>query len=869
MKKTIHEDLEIIKRGLDINSDSNPTNILWDILRMDTIGTDNRIYFEHIYIKNPYITEKAELFLKSLEYGTCPFSLIHGYSKNGKTTFLQYIRYLNNQKEDENKSRLLIIPFNFERDTAKDYIDKIRLFWKDEFRFHNRYIVDDLCDFIDFYNFYNDFILNLKHEIDNSDEESDNRTNELLSYFENFCEREMYNLSHFMQNKKEHINDYNNLKSLKIEFQDYLDEHINYNNVGDLFSLLILFKLFKKRYSLFYKKNKKHKIIFLLDNMDDYLKNNDLLFLQYPQVRLSVFIYHLTQKPIIGRIFNTCLKEYIEIGSHDTISDWSFSFRNNFNVCYAFRSANFLAFSNLIKEAKKDISVSQEKYYPQCMIDVNYYRINSTSFTSEILDRRMKFAEVLFSELKISELPQGFQSLKILATIDSSMDKVDYSQDEIIDAKSIFSLWNGDKKAFFESLISHWVKVSEEFYSYEESIINCSKHNFVDSQYLLKGVYIYLFLFLLDKTSDFNNFLKIIYIYRKTHRTAKSITRFMLNYIINKSEQNIKPRSIDEIESKGAGLLDLLKKINDYVYLINTTNSAEIYSFENIESFFKDSYSDKIDFFAHLFTIYKTQIINNNGQEANSILYNLDKELEEFQNYDNHTNLCHLNEIRIFNNHNSAFLSNYLISHFELSSFCLSHDETEMILSIQKPLLFSIEKKGKVKEIKKASDFELYDIIEKVYENTELTITTIVNFYIKNLIIQYPPHKFLKDELLTLTNKDSQLGDFQFRLIVHRHISYLESFRHGIVTDSIASLDIDKKKIVNEYITKIILKYIKLYETNFYNIKNALDKNIYNPPTILDTSYDILVNKYRPLAKKVLSDNENGLFNTVITKINS
>ena len=80
MQKKIHKDLEVIKKGLDIDSSSKPVNILWDILRMDTIGTDNRIYFEHIYVKNPYIIEKANSLLEALRYGACPFNLIHGYS---------------------------------------------------------------------------------------------------------------------------------------------------------------------------------------------------------------------------------------------------------------------------------------------------------------------------------------------------------------------------------------------------------------------------------------------------------------------------------------------------------------------------------------------------------------------------------------------------------------------------------------------------------------------------------------------------------------------------------------------------------------------------------------------------------------------
>ncbi|MEA3496907.1 MAG: hypothetical protein U9R42_12855, partial [Bacteroidota bacterium] len=647
----------------------------------------------------------------------------------------------------------------------------------------------------------------------------------------------------------------------KLLIRDKMQDIITDDNVSDLLSLLFLFKIYKDRYRIFYSKKKQRKFIFLLDNLDDYLKNDDINFYQYPQFYLSKFVIQVAKEPIVSSTFSDTLKKFLQV-SEDEIFDWNFSFQRNFSLGYALRTSNFLAFSSIQKELLYNISDSQEKYTPQCMIDINYFRMNSTNFTSEILNKRLVFTNELFNILNI-ELPKGYQFLMLLTQIDSYKSLEDKT-------RSIFSLWNGDKKALFDSLIEQWfLLISDDYLSFENEMINCYEANHHNNKYLLKGIYIYLFLSLLEKnTKAKNKLLNIIFKYRRENKKGKSIRRFMLNYVINESEDKDKPLFIKDIVSKGVGLFDLLNSTNNFISKINKKEGKQIYSNDSIKDFITDSYTEKIDYFAQLLTIYKSQIIDINGKEANTLYYNLEKELDDFHTKSFEENNKTLNKIRLFNNNNAAFISGELMSNFELFSFSLSHDESHKNLSIIKPLFFSVKRKENVENISNIADFELFEIIEKVYENVDDSINKVVDFYIRNLINTFPPSKFIRNKFLSLFDKELKIGDFQFRLIIRRHISYLDGFRLSVLDDSIFSLSLSHKKMINVYITNIIIKYIDLYKNNYFKIFNYLSrKSIYNKEhTILDSNYNVL-ERYRINARKVLLDNEKDIFDRIIDKI--
>jgi hypothetical protein len=856
MDEKIIKDLPRLKKALNINELSVPLRVLFDILGMDTTGMSNELFFEYLYVKHDYLNGKARLFLSALNTPTCLFNLIHGYSKNGKSTFLQYVRYINNIEDKKGNSRIIFIPFNFELGSNENYLEKVKLFWFSELCGvkPNK----DIEEFIAFYHFYKEFVDDLKSEVFENDGAVAKNDNEILSYFDHFSSHVFFKMFSFLKTIPNIGDDLISYEKYKNQLKDELNTLISIENCGEIFSLLFLFRIFQQRYKLFYQKNHPQKLIFILDNIDDYLREKDILFLQYPQIQISTFVYNLTRKPIISSIFSDRLKKSIETETKN-IGNWSFSFTSCINIVYTFRTSNFLAFSNIINEAKKRISQSQEKYFPECMLDVNFFTINTINLTDQILSYRLNFAKRLFNHINLP-IPKGFYFLETLSTIAKST-----SQDEgSVRNIDLFCLWNGDKKAFIESLIANQVSADKNYFQYEDIIKNCNEKQFTHSKYLLKGTYIYFFLFLFSNSSSLNHLLKTIYAYRRSQKLAKSLRRFLLNYIINVSENSIKPNVIKDIENRGTGLLDLLIEIKSFVTKVNLKAKTELYSFKDVDDFFKDTYTDKIDFFAQFFTIYKSQILRRNKDELNRIYYNLDKELRRFSLAKDYKKIDDLNQIRIFNNHNVSYLATTLISHFELFSFCLSHDESYKTISIQKPLIFCLGRKNNSEAINNIEDFEFYDIIKKVLENVKLIVDSMVSFYVKYLN-DIPPHKFIEDKFLTLFNKEKNIGDFQFRLIIRRHITYLEGFRQSIITDSILNFDVEIKKMINKYLINVILEYIDLYLDKYHLIKDSFRNFSYQPDTILDKNYTILLS-YQSKARKALIDNDEGIFNIVIAE---
>lgn len=854
MEDKFIKDLPRIKKALNINELSMPIRVLFDILIMDTTGMSNELFFEYLYVKHDYLNNKARLFLSALNTPTCLFNLIHGYSKNGKSTFLQYVRYINNIEDKRGNSRIIFIPFNFELGSNENYLEKVKLFWFSELCGSKP--DKDIEEFIAFYHFYKEFVDDLKTEVLENDGAVAKNDNEILTFFDHFCSDVFFKLYSFLKTIPSIVDDLISYEKYKNQLKDELNTLISISNCGEIFSLLILFRIFQQRYKLFFQKSHPQKLIFILDNIDDYLHEKDILFLQYPQIQISTFVYNLTRKPIISSIFSDRLKKTINTDIKN-IGKWSFSFTSCINIVYTFRTSNFLAFSNIINEAKKRISQSQEKYFPECMLDVNFFTINSINFTDQILSHRLHFAKRLFNHLNIP-IPRGFYFLETLSSIAKSS-----SQDEGgIRNTDLFCLWNGDKKAFIESLIINQVSADRNYFQYEDIIRNCNEKHFAFSKYLLKGTYIYFFLFLFSNSNSLNHLLKTIYAYRRSQKLAKSLRRFLLNYIINTSENSKKPYIIKEIDNRGTGLLDLLIEINNFILKVNLKAKVGLYTFKDVENFFRDTYTDKIDFFAQFFTIYKTQIIRRNKNELNRIYYNLDKELKKFSLAKDYKKLADLNQIRVFNNHNASYLATTLISHFELFSFCLSHDEEYKTIHIQKPLIFCLGKKETANTLSNIEDYEFYDVIMRVLENVKIIIDSMVSFYVKYLN-DIPPHRFIEDKFLTLFNKEKNIGDFQFRLIIRRHITYLEGFRQSIITDAVSNFDIDIKMKVNKFIINVILEYIDLYLDKYHLIKDSFRNFSYQPETILDKNYTILLS-YQSKARKALEDNDEGVFNIVI-----
>jgi hypothetical protein len=857
------DDLILILKKLNLTPQSYPAVILTKILTANVENDINpQLFFKYFYSSIDSIKNEAIKYIDSINRNSCPFQVIHGYSKNGKTTFLHYIQYANNNNYFSNKYyKYSIISFDFEKYTGSNYVDKIIDCFLNEFDYSDIKKLE--AGFFLFENFIKFF-----RKFSNKLYSSNNQYYELVNFFEGFCKyliNSMENIINLFRKDKE--KQFNNIRGYIKNMLENKNVDIQ-NNCGDIIGLLILYKIFLKRYDYFTKSNLIKKYIILLDNIDDYLENKDFIFLQHPQIKLSSFIYKFIKNSTITSIFSECLKE----GIYNPFGD--FSFVENINITYVFRTANFFAFSNLIKDSLKDISNSYERNFPKCLLSQRYFKFNSIKYTNKIIKKRLNIFDQVMDKFTNISPPNGYKFLRTLTDeFKYYVHDSDYS-----DRKSIFSLWNGDYKIFWDSIFNEWPNLEEDFFPYESLIEKSLAKDFYANKFLLKGVFIYLFLYLFEKYEELEGMINIIYYYRRYYKKEKNIRRFILNYVINVSERNGHPKSISEIREKGIGLFDLLEDISDFIDKINNLshsvemNEGDLYNFEYVKSFFNDTYNKKLDFGIHLFTIYKSQILSKNKETFYTNYYNLERELNKYKKYRDlgKSYRCKdLNNIRIYNNDNAAFLSSYLMSHFELYSFCCSHDTEEgkrtPPLRFKKPLLFSIKRIGEYKDNLKEPSFEFVEIINNVYENTYESVNGMVKFYLNYLSKEYPPEKFIKNDYFSVLERKKskeELGDFQFRVHISRHITYLESFRRGLMDEVLFQFkDKKEKALVNIFIAKIIGKYIKLFNDNYDLIQKSPSKIPKNHK--LTDTYNSFTNLSKKI--KIISDSNGFRFDVAIT----
>ena len=826
------EDINKIKRQLCIDKNIIPSTVFQNIMKMNVDGMSNEMFFKYLYVTDSYIENKTYEFLRSIDESKCIFHLIDGFSKNGKTNFVQYARYINNQNigiVKEKKYRFIIISFDFEKGGIDSYKDKVCRLFIDRFIFED---IDSYKDTIKnlelFLHFYNN--INIK-----INEEMDNINNETATYFKEFCIKLFGYIDNLIID--EGYGNKGDYKNTKKKFSKLIKSTIDDNNCGDYFSFIILYEIFTRRYRIFSDKLFPQKLIFILDNLDDYLNDKDILFFQQPQIQLSVFINHLTNNPIISTLFSECLKEEMETNKR---VDWNFSFQDRLNIVYIFRTANFFVFSNIIQEGISKTSQSGERHYPRCLLEREFIDIKTIVNTKDIIKKRINFFEDIANEFNF-EIPQGYYFIKLLAEDYYS----DREEDPKKDSKNIFRIWNGEKKYFWDSIFENWDKIKTDFFQYEDILKRASENSFFADNFLIKGVYIYFFLKLFEYNGTLKkSVLKTIYSYKDSHHKGyKNIRRFLLNYIINKSEESGIPKTMIELSDKGVGLYDLLSEVTDFIKDIESySDKNPIYNFNEIKDFFNDIYNNKIDFFGHLLTIYKSQIIEINGINVSTIYYDLTNEIYEFEK---NKNAKELNKVRIYNNDSATYLSLYLLSYFELYSFTLSNN---------KPLLFTINKKNHKIKATKPMDFEFYDIIEKVMKEIKISVNKMVDFYLSHLVNKYPVHDFITNPFFSVLIDG--IGSCQFRLHISRHITYIESFRRGIVEDILVNLENDEKAIANLYLTQKIKQYIVLYQKNYNKIKNSEDVNLNNFLNkdcnhALHKTYEIS-EEYKKIVKKII-----------------
>lgn len=821
MSKIIDDDFS--KLFDEIGGKSDLTYVLKNILKVDSLNCDSDFFFKYFFTSHDSILEQEKKFIYLLRSTNQQFHVVHGYSKNGKSTFIRNtIRKFNSHEFEEvegfNFKSIQSIYYDYQDLGAGDFIEKIKEQISNTFLCNNTHFQREknisLVDFCSVLNKFKDFL------------NSDVIYTPELNLINKYTDEVILKLTEFERKSRAVLNT-GDILLVRNLFNITITKDINIENVDRYFVFKVLYDISQILKNNIYQSHP-DKIVVILDNIDEYLRNNDFEYLKHPQVNIFTFFSTLTLKHRISVFF---IKSVIEIYSQPNSENgiYPFNFQSQLCFVYVFRTANFLAFAHLMKDIFLKASTPGEAYLPDGMLRNNYIRYSTIQFTDKIIVQRLNRYFELCQHLG-AQPPKGYKFLRAMA-IQFNYDK----EDDSIHKKyrNIFNLWNGDKVMLFTYINDNWDFISNKYFLYENCIEDVSSLDSKYSTYIIKGVYIHLFLDLFEKNENFRTLLThILYSFNDEidENRGKNIRRLILNIVINESEKQKRiytqdnDNSISKILEKGIGLYDLLSQIQDYIRKFETIPGH--YSKTDVVNFFKDICdTTKIDFFAQLISIYKNQISKeelNNTSYTN--FYNLNKEISRFYT-EGDKSKDDLNKIRVFNNNNAAYITSSLLSNFEYFSFIQKKNN--------KPLVISVNRIDNLKIADKIEQFEFYDIIEDVVKCATNTINIMVNFYIKNIIDFYVPSTFVRSNLFSVlmdynkkdmpVNESLYIGNFHFRMIVARHFTYIECFRQAILSpQNIYKLADAEKKMVNGYLLSVLKRYNSLYLEKYEDILSKL-----------------------------------------------
>lgn len=807
------DDISKLKIDLGINGDDTET--LQNVLKVDS--TNCKLFYKYFHVSDESIKKKSAKLIELLSSRNKMFHVLHGYSKNGKTTFIRNTIYeYNNKILPENQRKHIdvfsLVGFDFQDLKHGDFLTKIKEILKNTF----------ICNSIEqqrkknkelecYVSFLNKFEDNLRA----------NRLDAIANSISDSFDEISSGVESYLSESSEFL-DKGEIRNVKLKFKEIFDKNVTNDTVANYFIFFVLYEIVKRKELILFEKER-YKFVFILDNIDDYLKNNDFEFLKHPQILLSSFFYKLSQIPAVGNIFFSSLASSYK--SDRKLIHKIFSFSSQLSFLYVFRTANFLAFAHILKNLIDNEATSAIKHYPTSILDNDYIRFSTIGNTSMIIEKRMARFHELTTLIDELEIPDGYIFLKYMSENFSSAKLDDNIRDKY---RNIYNIWNGDKMALWDSIIESWSKKMEIKYFHSEHVIGSISNKLKeckDRNYVLKGVYVHFFLDLLNNKSNFHKVMEqILFSFRDsyTEKKVKNIRRIILNAITNYSEQNKKFHDLNEskpissVEVSGIGLYNLLEIISNF---IKKVSNKDFYEFEEIKSFFKDlCETEKMDHFAQLFSIYKNPIEEELKREKYVNYYNINNEIERFQN-EGLKCKDELNRIRLFNNNSSVYLTCSLLSNFEYFSFVSIENSS--------PLLYQIKRKANIKKATAENEFIFYDTIEKVFKDVKISVDALVDFYVESIQSNWEPKDFVQSKLFSVLmppkySEDSNIieGNFQFKLIIARHFTYIEGFRQIALSNEkdILLLDNNERTIINKYLLSVLNKYCDLFIANYNKI---------------------------------------------------
>ncbi|MCD4846622.1 MAG: hypothetical protein K8R76_00350 [Candidatus Aegiribacteria sp.] len=785
MKPITALDVKKIVNTFDINPSLHSEDLLKNIISSERRHFGNHLFFEYVFYKDPYIENKANTLIREIVQNNKLIYVVHGYSKNGKSTFINYV--CNKSGKPGSQKTLIPLIIDFEKYSEDTYSQRVKYLLLSEFPCTNKESIKNtnriLTDFLDRYDSFLTSLSKISSDI-----------NPRMYYFQDFCKEIRSMLRNFIATSGKFMGSYD-------EYYAELKERINAIDAiesAHTFGFYVFYLFYKNRV---YLQDYNNTILLVLDNIDDCMHKDDMNFLDKPQFAITRFIKELLNHSEISRLL---LKSFLP----SSLDQKYYSLQNRIKIVYVLRTANMFVYAWYIDHKKASDSTSSNIYNA---MGERLLRYTVMDQTRGILESKLEFYNALLGHRDIKfikvERPAGFRMIKYLAL------ELKYS-DDLTPVHEIFRLWNGSKRQITKAIGDNWTGIKDKYMSGEDQLEGLVESDFNRRFILIRGYYLHLFMTLIDISDKEHSKLKVIIALYSNHnkRGHKNMTRYIINYIVNESYKEKKYLDrIGNIKSHGTTLDTLLDELNDLMNKVNKGNELP-YERSEVKEIFRVISELNIDNPGQIVTMY--QNVYDRGTKEYSHRYDISKILNQYET----SGLCIPNEVRIYANDNAYYLADSLLTHYEVNA---------VMCNVQKPMICYAMRTSELGD--SYEHFGFYKHMRNIYSKTETRLKQTLEYYIRNMIEGFPPHLFVQSPLFSIledVESDDKvplrIGDFYFRKLIHSHINYLDVYRRALLNGVLGNFIEGTKLQAIKAVESVILDYAKLY----VKLYDSIDKKL-------------------------------------------
>lgn len=795
--------------------DDSQGEILRDILRYHLTDPKRsfllKYYFEKLFFETEKFKQIKEELIENIDNNT-RYHILHAYGKNGKSTFIRYF-------ERESDFNIVLFDFaeiNTDEDSSKpEFKDKCLNFIKELFDEYQEKALEGIINVLDHL---------ISHRIGTNRNE-----------YGDFTNRRKYNdlFSSFRSHLLADINEYKNKDQVRSyendkEFiYDLFSNNVKYSSIinQNLFTLLVLVHI------NILANEKRKRIVFVLDNLDDVISDSVKYVNDHLSTHLDFFLGIITTY----------------INEDKNLKFTNYPIYNQVHFIYSYRSANYVnaAFAaNTSELDRTDFTACKS------------YLITTVKDSISILDRKCKFYLQNCHKYNIKMAPLYFLLRDILDSFKLQPNEEDDDFDYLM------RVWNGNRYAFIDCVLA----IKDYKYEKDFTSLVYSKNNV--PKYIKRGVFfnhVIRYFHHVIKGSSSKALTEAIDYSLMYHNNSESnlrcnLFRLFMTYVSNNSRsQKNKIIKTRDVLDKGASFLGFMKEIT----MIKDSNNENLYSVQDIKGLFGKVFYEEIDSWGYLITCVmdntSTSKLNDIKETTLSKHYNFEGLIDTFfENDRNSFEYKRLGQVRIYANDNGYFLSSKLKRHFEF--FNITNPESEFK---NKPLPFLMIASRRNKDLRCKLNpkysikyyFEFEGCLEQTTNRIINCTRKTVNSFTKNSFADSPKSFCEKSPF-------SYKETFYFADILSKSITYLEKIRQA-VNASYLKLEFKENDRRSEIDTLAENSKQKIL-TDF----NALILSSIN--NLISSFFDSLViinNAYPDLSSETLKASENS-FKVLHKKVN-